>query len=145
MTGSIQFVVGILLFAVMGMGLGLGGLLLGKFLRPNRPGGLKDEIYECGEPTQGSAWVQFDLRFYVVALVFVVFDVEIALLFPWAVVYQDAIAQGRGATAFWAMASFLCIVVVGFLYLWRFGYLDWVWTAPPQQQIEEGSPSHAAD
>jgi NADH-quinone oxidoreductase subunit A len=145
MNGSIQFVVGVLLFVAMGAVLGLGGLLFGKFLRPSRPGGLKDEIYECGEPTQGSAWVQFDLRFYVVALVFVVFDVEIALLFPWAVVYKDAIAQGHGATAFWAMASFLCIVVVGFVYLWRFGYLDWVWTASPQEQIPEGSPSHGVD
>ncbi len=145
MNGSIQFVVGVLLFVAVGTALGLGGLLLGKFLRPSRPGGLKDEIYECGEPTLGPAWVQFDLRFYVVALVFVVFDVEIALLFPWAVVYKDAIAEGLGPTAFWAMASFLCVVVVGFVYLWRFGYLDWVRTAVPHQPIQEGSPSDAVD
>jgi NADH-quinone oxidoreductase subunit A len=145
MTGSVQFVVGILLFAAVGTTLGLGGLLFGKLLRPSRPGGLKDEIYECGEPAVGSAWVQFDLRFYVVALVFVVFDVEIALLFPWAVIYKEAIARGLGVTAFWAMASFLCVVVVGFVYLWRFGYLDWVRTALPQQPIQEGTPRHAAD
>ena len=145
MTGSIQFVVGVLLFVVVGTALGLGGLFLGRFLRPNRPGGLKDEIYECGEPTQGSAWVQFDLRFYVVALVFVVFDVEIALLYPWAVVYKDAIAEGRGASAFGAMASFICIVVVGFVYLWRVGYLDWVWSALPHEPIKEGTPLHADD
>jgi NADH-quinone oxidoreductase subunit A len=151
MNGSIQFVVGVLLFAAVGIALGLGGMLFGKLLRPSRPGGLKDEIYECGEPTEGSAWVQFDLRFYVVALVFVIFDVEIALLFPWAVIYKDAIAQGLGDTAFWAMASFMFIVVMGFLYLWRFGYLDWVWTTLPNQPLEsqppiqEGSPNHAAD
>jgi NADH-quinone oxidoreductase subunit A len=145
MSASVQFVVGALLFVAVGTALGLGGLLLGRFLRPNRPGGLKDEIYECGEPTQGTAWVQFDLRFYVVALVFVIFDVEIALLFPWAVVYREAIDHGLGATAFWAMASFLCVVVVGFVYLWRFGYLDWVRSALPHEPIQEGAPTHATD
>src|SRR5512147_2774603 len=86
-TESTRFVIEVLLFAGVGTALGLGALLLGALLRPKNPGGLKSEIYECGEPTIGPAWVQFDLRFYVVALVFVVFDVEIALLYPWAVVY----------------------------------------------------------
>src|SRR4051794_35094529 len=62
-------------------------LLMGKFIRPYRPGDEKLTIYECGEPTVGSAWVQFDLRFYVVALLFVIFDVEMAFFFPWAVVF----------------------------------------------------------
>ena len=61
-----------------------------------------------------------------VALVFVVFDVEIAMLYPWAVVYQDYIAQGLGPAAFWDMVFFLGLISIGFLYLWRFGYLDWV-------------------
>ena len=62
-------------------------LLLGRFLRPKDPHAEKTEIYECGEPTIGSSYVQFDLRFYVVALVFIVFDVEVAFLFPWATVF----------------------------------------------------------
>jgi NADH-quinone oxidoreductase subunit A len=62
-------------------------LLMGSFIRPNRPETEKLTIYECGEPTVGSAWVQFDLRYYVVALLFVVFDVEVAFFFPWAVVF----------------------------------------------------------
>src|SRR4051795_6100764 len=62
-------------------------LLIGRFVRPNRPSAEKATIYECGEPTIGSAWIQFDLRFYVVALLFVIFDVEVAFFFPWAVLF----------------------------------------------------------
>ncbi len=134
MTESIRFTIEVLLFTAVGTALGLGSLLLGKLLRPKNPGGLKDEIYECGEPTVGPAWVQFDLRFYVVALVFVVFDVEIAMLYPWAVVYRDYIAQGLGSAAFWAMVFFLGLIFIGFLYLWRFGYLDWVRAVSPAEQ-----------
>src|SRR4051794_32459329 len=64
-------------------------LVMGKFIRPSRPEPDKLTIYECGEPTVGSAWIQFDLRYYVVALLFVVFDVEVAFFFPWAVVFGD--------------------------------------------------------
>ena len=84
MNEATRLVVGALFFAAAGFALGFGALLLGKVLRPSRPGGVKGEIYECGEPTIGSAWVQFDLRFYVVALLFVLFAVEIAMLYPWA-------------------------------------------------------------
>src|SRR4051794_580311 len=65
-------------------------LLLGRLVRPNRPSAEKATIYECGEPTIGSAWIQFDLRFYVVALLFVIFDVEVAFFFPWATVFGKA-------------------------------------------------------
>jgi NADH-quinone oxidoreductase subunit A len=65
-------------------------LVIGRFVRPNRPDAEKLTVYECGEPTIGSAWVQFDLRFYVVALLFVIFDVEMAFFFPWAVVFGKA-------------------------------------------------------
>ena len=80
----------VLLFLVIGSGFILIHLLLGKLIRPNRPNAEKETIYECGEPTIGSAWVQFDLRFYVVALLFVIFDVEVAFFFPWAVVFGKA-------------------------------------------------------
>src|SRR5438128_10730883 len=65
-------------------------LMLGKLIRPARPEADKLTIYECGEPTIGSAWIQFDLRYYVVALLFVIFDVEVAFFFPWAVVFGKA-------------------------------------------------------
>lgn len=77
----------LLLFVVVGVGFIFVHLLAGKLIRPANPEGEKLTIYECGEPTIGSAWVQFDLRFYVVALLFVIFDVEVAFFFPWAVVF----------------------------------------------------------
>ena len=78
------------LFAGIGFAFIFVNLLLGHFLRPADPHPEKQEIYECGEPTIGSSFVQFDLRFYVVALVFIIFDVEVAFLFPWATVYGKA-------------------------------------------------------
>src|SRR5207253_10683628 len=70
-------------------------LMLGKIVRPARPGPEKLTIYECGEPTIGSSWIQFDLRFHVVALLFVIFDVEVVFFFPWAVVFGKANALSR--------------------------------------------------
>src|ERR1700751_5396253 len=91
----------LLLFILIGFGFIWVHLVAGKFLRPIRPDPEKQTIYECGEPTIGSAWVQFDLRFYVVALLFVIFDVEVAFFFPWAAVFgqANAVAKPEGATA----------------------------------------------
>jgi NADH-quinone oxidoreductase subunit A len=80
----------ILLFLAVGIGFIFVHLVAGKFIRPNNPDAEKKTIYECGEPTIGSAWIQFDLRFYVVALLFVIFDVEVAFFFPWAEVFGRA-------------------------------------------------------
>src|SRR5436189_6292955 len=80
----------LLLFTGVGVAFILVNLSVGKFIRPARMTAEKATIYECGEPTIGSAWVQFDLRFYVVALLFVIFDVEMAFFFPWAVVFGRA-------------------------------------------------------
>ena len=80
----------LLLFTGVGVGFILFNLLVGKLLRPAKMDAEKATIYECGEPTIGSAWVQFDLRFYVVALLFVIFDVEVAFFFPWAEVFGKA-------------------------------------------------------
>jgi len=117
-----SLVVGLLLFVIIGaIFIAMVPLLIGKFLRTSLPHPEKDVAYECGEPTIGTSWVQFDLRFYVVALVFLIFDIEIALFYPWAVVYRAA-----GVAALWDMLFFFAVLVVGYLYLWRFGYLDWV-------------------
>jgi NADH-quinone oxidoreductase subunit A len=83
-------VVYLLLFLLVGVGFIFVHLVVGKFIRPAKPDSEKMTIYECGEPTIGSAWIQFDLRFYVVALLFVIFDVEVAFFFPWAVVFGRA-------------------------------------------------------
>jgi NADH-quinone oxidoreductase subunit A len=142
---SAQLIIGLLLMGGLGFLLCFGALLLGRFIRPRRPNPEKNAIYECGEPTIGSGWIQFDLRFYVVALVFIVFDVEIALFWPWAVVFggggldPEAPASPRASllesvrsVAVYDMLFFFGVIVVGFLYLWRFGYLDWVRAIKPQ-------------
>lgn len=110
-------------------------LMVGKLVRPRIPNPEKAAVYECGEPGIGQSWVQFDLRFYIIALVFLIFDVEVALFYPWAVAYGSAaeLAQKLGTTAFDLrvvalvdMLFFFGVLLVGFAYLWRFGYLDWV-------------------
>jgi NADH-quinone oxidoreductase subunit A len=85
----------LLLFLVVGIAFLLISLLIGKLIRPRRPNPEKAFIYECGEPSIGSSWIQFDLRFYVVALLFVIFDVEVAFFFPWAVVFGKANALAK--------------------------------------------------
>jgi NADH-quinone oxidoreductase subunit A len=129
---------GLVLFMVAGTFMVLAALVAGKFLRPALYHPDKAAPYECGEPTIGPNWVQFDLRFYVVALVFVVFDVEIALFYPWAVVFKEA-----GLPAVFDMLFFFSILGIGYLYLWRFGYLDWVRStsaqARPGERLESGN------
>ena len=83
--------------------------------------GDKLDIYECGEIPDGSAWVQFNIRFYIIALIFIIFDVEVIFLFPWAVVFKEI-----GILAFIEVMIFLGILIVGFVYVWRKGDLDWV-------------------
>ena len=85
-----ELVLFLLIFMAAGFVVLASNLFLGKLVRPHKPSAEKGTVYECGEPTIGSAWVQFDLRFYVVALLFVIFDVELAFFFPWAVVFGSA-------------------------------------------------------
>jgi len=139
MTESTRFAMEVLLFAAVGTALGLGALLFGMLLRPKNPGGLKEEIYECGEPTVGPAWVQFDLRFYVVALLFVIFDVEIALLYPWARVFLQ-----HAQAAFWDLAFFIGLLLVGYAFLWKYGYLDWVRSRAGHEQEKADETSTGA-
>jgi NADH-quinone oxidoreductase subunit A len=95
-----QLVGYLLLFLVVGVAFIFVHLMIGKLIRPARPNLEKQTIYECGEPTIGSAWIQFDLRFYVVALLFVIFDVEVAFFFPWAVVFGKANALANGGLTY---------------------------------------------
>ncbi|MCE9563403.1 MAG: NADH-quinone oxidoreductase subunit A [Planctomycetes bacterium] len=89
-----ELVLVILIFTVAGFTLLAANLILGLFVRPDKPSAEKGEVYECGEQPIGDAWIQFDLRFYVVALLFVIFDVELAFFFPWAVVFGSAVRTG---------------------------------------------------
>lgn len=120
-TDGVSLLTGIFWFSLGGVLMVLVALLIGKFLRRQRRHPVKGTAYECGEVNVGDAWVQFDSRFYVAALVFIVFDVEIALFYAWAVVFREA-----GVAGLWDMLFFFGVVVIGFCYLWRFGYLDWV-------------------
>jgi len=96
-------------------------LLIQKLVAPHNPTQEKLTTYECGEEPEGSAWLQFNIRFYVIALIFLIFDVEVIFLFPWAVVYTE-----MGLLAFIEMAIFLFILIIGLAYVWKKGDLDWV-------------------
>ncbi len=110
----------ILLFFIVAAMVVVGGMVAARMLRPSRPNDEKLSTYECGEEPIGDSWVKFNIRFYVVALVFLVFDVEVVFLFPWALVYR-----GLGAFAFIEMMVFLAILVAGYVYVWVKGDLDW--------------------
>jgi NADH-quinone oxidoreductase subunit A len=118
----------VLLFLLVGVFFVAIGLLVAWLLRPNRPYPSKLSTYECGEAPVG------DTRFYVVALIFLIFDVEVVFLFPWATVYKNL-----GWFAFVEMLVFLAILLVGFAYVWRKGDLDWDKPAPQVPRYEKGS------
>lgn len=95
-------------------------LFVAKIIRPHRPTHEKLTTYECGENPEGSPWVKFNIRFYVVALIFLIFDVEVVMLIPWAVVYKD-----YGIAGFIAGSFFLLLLALGMVYEWRKGDLEW--------------------
>ncbi len=110
----------VLLFILVGIGVGIAPMALGRLLGPHRPDAAKNSPYECGFEAFEDARMKFDVRYYLVAILFILFDLEIAFLFPWAVALKHI-----GATGFWAMMIFLSILVVGFIYEWKKGALDW--------------------
>ena len=111
----------VFLFVIIGAVLLTFALLLARLLSPARPSKNKLSTYECGEEAEGSTWVKFNIRYYVIALIFIIFDVEVLFLLPWAVVYKEL-----GWLAFFEMAIFLLILIVGLVYVWKKGDLDWV-------------------
>jgi NADH-quinone oxidoreductase subunit A len=98
-------------------------LTAGWVLRPNKPTPEKLSTYECGEDAIGSAWIQFNVRFYIIALIFLIFDVEIAVLFPWAVIFKNPELR---LLALVEVFLFVGILVVGFAYVWAKGDLAWL-------------------
>ena len=105
----------------------VGGLLaLGSLLRPHNPEASKLTTYECGEPPTGTAWMNFNIRFYLVALVFVIFDVEIAFIYPVAVVFKDWVNNGLGLFALAEIVVFIGILFVGLVYVWAKGDFEWL-------------------
>lgn len=118
--------------------------IVNRILAPKVTDPEKTTTYECGEPTIGSAWVRFDMRFYTVALVFLVFEVEVALLFPWAAAY-DTLTQAAGLFAFVEVLLFLVILGLGYVYVWRKGDLDWVKATDAQTSNETVGVDNAAN
>ncbi|MBI2997530.1 MAG: NADH-quinone oxidoreductase subunit A [Deltaproteobacteria bacterium] len=112
----------------LGLGLAFVGvnLLIGRLLRPSNPQVRKLSTYECGEPASGSAWVNFNIRFYIVALIFIIFEVEIAFVFPVATAFRRWIESGNGLFAFVEISVFVGILFLGLVYAWAKGDLEWV-------------------
>ena len=117
----------VIIFTLLAIALIAGPLVIQHLISPrHNKGGEKLISYECGELPEGPAWVKFNIRFYVIALIFIIFDVEVVFLFPWAAVYQDFIASGNGALVLFEMLIFVLILLLGFAYAWIKGDLDWV-------------------
>lgn len=121
-------------------------LFVAKLLRPDRPNVEKNSTYESGEEPVGNANIQFNIRFYVVALVFVLFDVELVFLFPWATVFgqERLIRETNGLWGWFALTeAFLFVVILGLglAYVWAKGYLDWVKPQPKIPTLETKVPS----
>jgi len=121
----------ILIFIIGGLAFTTVGIYVAKMIRPSRPNYEKLTTYESGEDTIGSAWGRFNMKFYIVALIFLLFEVEILYLFPWSVIFGDEqlIAETNGLWAKFAiieMFIFILVLALGLIYAWRKGFLDWV-------------------
>ncbi len=122
--GSVEVLatyVPILIFILVALSLPLVGLVVGKLIRPYKPHTTKLMPYECGVDPEGDARDRFSIRFYIIAILFVVFDVETIFLFPWAIIYDRLALFG-----FIEMLVFLGILIVGYFYVWKKGALEWV-------------------
>jgi NADH-quinone oxidoreductase subunit A len=132
------FLIGAILFLSV-------SFLITRLIRPNRPNAQKLETYESGEQAIGTAWTQFNMRFYVVALIFILFEVEIIFLFPWATVFsrKELIAETNGLWGWFSfieMILFILILALGLAYAWANGFLDWVKPTPKPEDIPSVVP-----
>ena len=133
----------VMLFIIAGMLFVVGGLLTSRLIRPHRPNAEKLATYESGEEPVSSAWTQFNPRFYIIALIFLLFEIEVVFLFPWALVFadKDLMEQTQGRWGWFAVIEaviFIVVLAVGLAYVWANGYLDWV--KPDPQPNSYNSP-----
>ena len=110
----------VLLFILIGILVGIVPMLLGRALGPHKPDAQKLSPYECGFEAFGDARMKFDVRFYLVAILFILFDIEVIFLMPWA-----ANVHALGLPGFWAVMGFLAVLTIGLVYEWKKGALDW--------------------
>jgi NADH-quinone oxidoreductase subunit A len=132
------FIVGGLLFVSI-------TLLISRLIRPSRPNDEKLTSYESGEEPVGSPWTQFSSRFYVVALIFIIFEVEIVFLFPWATIFsnKELISQTNGTWGWMGlieMIIFVAILALGLVYAWKNGHLDWIKSSPEVSDFKSPVP-----
>lgn len=137
----------ILLMAIIGIVLVCATMFLARILSPKNPNPIKLSTYECGEETTGTSWVQFNPRFYVIALVFLLFDVELIFIFPWATVFGNselnAIDPRWGWFTLVEMAIFLAVLIVGLLYVWKSGDISWIKPRHVKPTVAVGIPASA--
>ena len=110
----------VFVFVLVGLVFGVAPVITGMVVAPHRPDSEKLSPYECGFEAFENARMRFDVRYYLVAILFILFDLEIAFMFPWAVVFKEL-----GAFGFWSMFLFLVILTIGFVYEWKKGALEW--------------------
>ncbi|HZY81426.1 MAG TPA: NADH-quinone oxidoreductase subunit A [Cyclobacteriaceae bacterium] len=135
----------VLLFIIGGLAFVTAALLVSRIIRPSRPNPEKLTSYESGEDPIGSPWAQFNIRFYVIALVFLLFEVEIVFLFPWATIFsnKELIRETDGAWGWFAMGEmivFIGLLALGLAYAWRNGHLDWIKSTPRVTEFKSPVP-----
>ncbi len=136
----------VLVFVLVAVGFALGGITLSRLVGPKIPNPEKATIYECGERPIGVAWFNFNPRFYLVALVFVIFEVDIALTFPVVAVYKRWVQASAGLAwvAFVELFVFTAILVVGLIWVWAHGDLEWVKNLAGEVRTDETPPARKA-
>ena len=110
----------ILIMLALGVGFAGGNIVLSQFLGPKKPSPEKSAPYECGMPPVGDARERQSVKFYLVAMIFLLFDIEVAFLYPWAIAFRDL-----GVAGFWQIFTFFALLLTGYIYVWRKGAFDW--------------------
>ncbi len=126
----------VLIFVALGVVFIFGNLLIGAVARLSKKSEAKEAVYECGEPTIGSAWIRYNSRFYNIALVYLLFDVEVIVLIPAVIVVKEMVGLGMGTAVLLAILGFLFLLVLGLIYEWVYGNLDWIRRADNSEAIE---------
>ena len=133
----------VLVFSIVAVAFCAVHLAIGKLLRPYNPEAKKLTTYECGESPTGGAWINFNIRFYLVALIFVIFEVEVAFIFPVAVAFRSWLLNGQGLFALTEIFIFLGILIVGLVYVWVKRDLEWIKRLQPAATEESEFPKAA--
>ncbi len=126
----------IFVFFVAGLLFVFLNMALVRIVAPRRPNREKNKTYECGEEPVGSGWLNFNARFYLIAILFIIFDVEIVLVFPVIVRFHDYLAAGNGPAAFLDIFVFAAVLFLGLVYAWKNGYLEWLRGVRKQLRVE---------